>query len=58
MIFDKKGKLLPQKVNYKVRHDEQIEDLIEEYINDKCDLQIEFNEKGDAVLRKKEKNND
>ena len=53
--FSKKGRLLRQTVNYKVKHDEETEDLIEKYINDKCDFRIEFNEKGDAILRKKEK---
>ena len=56
--FDKKGRLLRQTVNYRVKHDEQTEDLIEKYINDKCDFQPEFNEKGEAILGKKEKSND
>ena len=54
MKFDKTGKLISQKINYKVRHDEQTEELIDNYINDKCIFQIKFSKSGDCIFNKKE----
>lgn len=55
MNFDKNGKLLPQKVNYTINHSEPDEEMIEKYINKKCEFRIEFDNKGDPIFKKKGK---
>ena len=56
--FDKRGFLLPQKIEYKVRHDEQTEEFIDKYIENDCNFQIEFDKKGDCKFEKRKKDND
>ncbi len=53
MKFNKNGALVPQKVKYKIKHEEETEDLINNYININCNFQIVFDKKGDPVFRKK-----
>ena len=53
--FDSNGNITSQKVNYKIRHEEETEDLIEKYITNKCNFDIKFDEKGDVTFKEKEK---
>ncbi len=48
-MFDKDGRLAPQKVKYKIKHDEEIED----YIDNDCNFRIEFDKKGDCKFKEK-----
>jgi len=48
MKFDKNGNIIPQKINMKVTHEEEVEDLIEDYVHKKCNFKIKYNETGDA----------
>jgi len=54
LIFDKNGKLAPKKIKYKIKHDEETED----YIDNECNFRIEFDRKGETIFKKKEKKND
>ena len=41
--FDKKGFLIPQKINYDVKHSERDK----EFIDNECNFEIKYNKKGD-----------
>ena len=49
--FDKKGILIPQKINYDVKHDERDK----EFIDNECNFEIKYNKKGDFKFIEKNK---
>ena len=55
--FNKKGVLIPQKISYDVKHDERDKELIDIYLKEKIDFQIDHDNEGNAIFVKKEKNN-
>ncbi|HUS49142.1 MAG TPA: hypothetical protein VMZ91_03200 [Candidatus Paceibacterota bacterium] len=55
MIFDTKtGMLLPQKIKYIVKHEEETEEMLDRYLQKKTNFQIDYDSKGDAIFIKKE----
>lgn len=55
MKFDKNGFLIPQKINYKPKKDEETEEMMEKYIKKKIDFQIDYDNEGNAIFLKKKK---
>lgn len=54
--FDKKGRLISQKVRFVVKHDELDEEFIDKYIKNECDFGIEYNKRGEPqIIRRDEK---
>ena len=45
--FNKKGLLIPQKINYKVKHNERDKEFIDKYIESECNFKIKYDKKGD-----------
>ncbi len=55
--FNKKGILIPQKISYDVKHNERDKELIDRHLKRKTDFQIDYDNEGNAIFVKKEKNN-
>lgn len=55
--FNEEGILIPQKINYDVKHDERDKEFIDEYLKERSDFLIDYDNKGNAIFVKKEKNN-
>ncbi len=51
--FNKKGLLIPQKISYKVKHNERDKEFIDKYLNGKTNFQINYDNKGNATFVKK-----
>jgi len=49
------GKLLPQKVNYSIKHEEEIEEMIDKYIKNDCNLKVNYDNEANPIFVKKEK---
>ena len=52
--FSKNGVFIPQRVNYKLKRDEEKEEMIDKYINNECNFQIEYDNEGEPKVKKKE----
>lgn len=55
MRFDKNGNLIPQRIKYKPKRDEETKEMIEKYIKKKTDSQIDYDNEGNATFIKKGK---
>jgi len=55
--FDKNGVFIPKKTNLTIKHDELDEEMINEYINNECSFQIEYDNESNPIFIKKDKNN-
>lgn len=55
--FNKKGVLIPQKITYDIKHDERDKELIDRYLKKKTDFQTDYDNEGNAIFVKKEKDN-
>lgn len=51
--FDKKGFLIPQKINYDVKHNEKDKELIDKYIKKKTNFRIDYDHKGNPIFKEK-----
>jgi len=49
------GELLPQKVICNVKHEEETEEMIDKYVNNECNFQIEYDNESNPIFIKKEK---
>ena len=52
--FDGNGGFIPQRVNYKLTKDEEKEEMIDKYVNNECNFQIEYDNKSNPIFIKKE----
>ena len=55
--FDKKGIFIPQKIKYDIKHNERDKELIDKYLKKKTNFQTDYDNEGNAIFVKKEKNN-
>lgn len=53
--FDRNGVFIPQKMKFIIKHDILDEEMINEYVNNECNLQIEYNKRGAPYFIKKKK---
>ena len=53
--FDENGAFIPQRVNYNIKHEEEIEEMLENYLNNECNFQIKYDNKSNPIFIKKEK---
>lgn len=51
--FDKKGFLIPQRINYDIKHNERDKELINKYIENECNFKTEYNNKGEPKFVEK-----
>lgn len=56
MKFGKNGNLIPQKVRYKIKHNELDEEIIENYVENECNFQIKYNKEGEPRIIKENEN--
>lgn len=49
------GSLIPQKINYDIKHNERDKEFIDEYMKNKCNFEIKYNNKGDFKIIEKNK---
>jgi len=53
--FDNEGNLMPQKIKYKPKRDEETEEMVDKYIKRKINFQINYDNDGNSIFVKKEK---
>jgi len=53
--LDKNGVFIPKRVNYKLKKDEEKEEMIEKYLQKNSNFQINYDRKGNAVFIEKER---
>jgi len=53
--FDEEGVLIPQKINYDIKHNERDREFIDEYIKKKTDFRIDYDHEGDPIFKEKNK---
>lgn len=51
--FNQKGDLIPQKIKYKIKHNELDEETIEECIQNNYNFKIEYNNEENTIFNKK-----
>lgn len=53
--FDRNGVFIPQRINYKLKKDEEKEEMIEKYIKRKTNFQVDYDNEGNPTFNKKGK---
>ena len=54
MKFSQNGDLIPQIINYEVKHEEETEEMLDKYLKKKTNFQIDYDKRGNAIFIKKE----
>ncbi len=47
------GELLPQKISYDVKHEEETEEMFEKYIKSECNFKVDYDNEANPIFIKK-----